>query len=370
MIGRAKLDVHYAPGEHDILDPKTRDAYLERFGKGATGGGWYAFDHGGVHFMSLDNVVDLKKNGLGSLGAEQLEWLEDDLRGKSASTPIVIFSHIPLWMIAPEWGWGTEDSAQALGYLARFGSVTVLNGHIHQLMQKVEGTVTSTPRARPPFRSPRQERRLRRDPSSCRRANCANGSASGKSPIPSRPPMSPSQTQICREAAPDEPIALVRTPLLRSPSRDGPPTLRGRGASCPCARPRAKGASTRVPLTRFCAGERICCCCAPLSRNLGGACGNRMGGRAHRRCQSRRRLYEACQDCHSLDKNDVGLRHRGVFGQRGGLAPEHAAMARADIVLVERVAILAGLVERLAAIGIACEPARPCGFRKRRRDCG
>ena len=107
MIGRARLDVHYAPGEHDILDPKTRDAYLGRFGKGATGGGWYAFDQAGVHFVSLNNVVDLKKNGLGSLGPEQLEWLEDDLKGKSASTPIVIFSHIPLWMIAPEWGWGT-----------------------------------------------------------------------------------------------------------------------------------------------------------------------------------------------------------------------------------------------------------------------
>jgi 3',5'-cyclic-AMP phosphodiesterase len=141
MIGRAKLDVHYAPGEHDILDPKTREAYLERFGKGA-GGGWYSFDQGGVHFVSLNNVVDLKKNGLGSLGADQIEWFEDDLKGKSASTPIVIFSHIPLWMIAPEWGWGTEDSAQALAYLRRFGSVTVLNGHIHQLMQKVEGNLT------------------------------------------------------------------------------------------------------------------------------------------------------------------------------------------------------------------------------------
>ena len=143
MIKRAKLDVHYAPGEHDILDPATNAAYLDRFGKGA-GGGWYSFDHGGVHFVSLNNVVDLKKNGLGSLGSEQLEWLEDDLKGKSASTPIVLFSHIPLWMIAPDWGWGTEDSAQALGYLARFGSVTVLNGHIHQLMQKVEGNVTFT----------------------------------------------------------------------------------------------------------------------------------------------------------------------------------------------------------------------------------
>jgi 3',5'-cyclic-AMP phosphodiesterase len=142
IIGRTKLDVHYAPGEHDILDPATRAAYLERFGKGATGGGWYSFDHGGVHFVSLVNVVDLKKNGLGSLGAEQIAWLDDDLRGKSASTPIVLFAHIPLWMVAPDWGWGTEDSAQALGLLARFGSVTVLNGHIHQLMQKVEGNAT------------------------------------------------------------------------------------------------------------------------------------------------------------------------------------------------------------------------------------
>jgi 3',5'-cyclic AMP phosphodiesterase CpdA len=141
MIKRTKLDVHYAPGEHDILDAKTRDAWLERFGKGA-GGGWYAFDHGGAHFISLNNVVDLKTNGLGSLGAEQLAWLSDDVSGKSASTPIVVFCHIPLWMVAPEWGWGTEDSAQALALLKRFGSVTVLNGHIHQLMQKVEGNVT------------------------------------------------------------------------------------------------------------------------------------------------------------------------------------------------------------------------------------
>ena len=130
------------PASMTFSTPTTRTAYLERFGKGATGGGWYSFDHGGVHFVSLVNVVDLKKNGLGSLGAEQIAWLDDDLRGKSASTPIVLFAHIPLWMIAPDWGWGTEDSAQALGLLARFGSVTVLNGHIHQLMQKVEGNVT------------------------------------------------------------------------------------------------------------------------------------------------------------------------------------------------------------------------------------
>jgi Icc protein len=142
LIGGAGLEVHYSPGEHDILDPKTNKAYLERFGKGATSGGWYSFDQAGVHFVSLVNVVDLKKNGLGYLGPDQLAWLDGDLRAKSNSTPIVLFSHIPLWMIAPEWGWGTDDSAQALAMLARFGSVTVLNGHIHQLMQKVEGAVT------------------------------------------------------------------------------------------------------------------------------------------------------------------------------------------------------------------------------------
>ena len=140
-IGNAKLETHYAPGEHDILDGDTYKAYLERFGKGA-GGGWYSFDHGGVHFISLVNVVDLKDNGLGFLGAEQLAWLAADLKSRTSSTPIVIFAHMPLWMIAAEWGWGTVDSGEALMTLARFGSVTVLNGHIHQVMQKVEGAVT------------------------------------------------------------------------------------------------------------------------------------------------------------------------------------------------------------------------------------
>jgi 3',5'-cyclic AMP phosphodiesterase CpdA len=142
IIGGARVPVHYVPGEHDIVDEDAGKAYLERYGKGTKGAGWYSFDQGGVHFIGLVNVVDLKSGGLGNLGAEQLEWLEDDVRGKSASTPIVVFAHIPLWIVYPEWGWGTDDGAKALSYLKRFGSVTVLNGHIHQLMQKVEGNVT------------------------------------------------------------------------------------------------------------------------------------------------------------------------------------------------------------------------------------
>ena len=141
IIGEAKLDVHYVPGEHDIIDPDIK-LYKERYGRGTKGSGYYSFDANGVHFMGLVNVANLKGGGMGSLGGEQLEWIEADLKDRSASTPIVVFAHIPLWTVYTQWGWGTEDSAQALGYLKRFGSVTVLNGHIHQVMQKVEGNVT------------------------------------------------------------------------------------------------------------------------------------------------------------------------------------------------------------------------------------
>jgi 3',5'-cyclic-AMP phosphodiesterase len=115
---------------------------LQRFGKGTQGAGWHSFDQNGIHFIGLVNVVNLKAGGLGALGDEQLEWLEQDVKRLTSSTPIVVFAHIPLWSVYSEWGWGTEDSARALSYLKRFGSVSVLNGHIHQVMQKVEGNVT------------------------------------------------------------------------------------------------------------------------------------------------------------------------------------------------------------------------------------
>jgi len=141
IIAQAKLDVHYVPGEHDILDEGVK-LYADRYGRGAKGAGWYSFDANGVHFIGLVNVVDLKAGGLGNLGAAQLAWLEDDLKGRTASTPIVVFAHIPLWTVYATWGWGTDDGARALELLKGFGSVTVLNGHIHQVMQKIEGSVT------------------------------------------------------------------------------------------------------------------------------------------------------------------------------------------------------------------------------------
>jgi Icc protein len=133
--------VFYVPGEHDVLNDNGR-SYRERFGKNTRGAGWYSFDQAGVHFIGLVNVVDLKPGGMGTLGAEQLEWLEADVKRLKSSVPVVVFAHIPLWSVYPEWGWGTDDSARALSYLKRFGSVSVLNGHIHQVMQKVEGNVT------------------------------------------------------------------------------------------------------------------------------------------------------------------------------------------------------------------------------------
>jgi 3',5'-cyclic AMP phosphodiesterase CpdA len=131
--------VHFVPGEHDVIGDNGA-AFFTRFNAQADRK-WYSFDHGGAHFIALVNVLDLKAGGLGRLGTEQLEWLEQDVKGRTASTPIVVLAHMPLWTVYQEWGWGTDDAAQALGYLKKFGSVTVLNGHIHQVMQKVEGHV-------------------------------------------------------------------------------------------------------------------------------------------------------------------------------------------------------------------------------------
>jgi Icc protein len=142
ILRETGIKTFYVPGEHDMLDEGAGKAFLARYGKGSLGAGWFSFDHGGAHFIGLVNVANLKPGGMGSLGAEQLAWLKKDVAGLPASTPIIVFAHIPLWTVYAEWGWGTDDAAQALTLLRRFGSVTVLNGHIHQIVQKVEGKMT------------------------------------------------------------------------------------------------------------------------------------------------------------------------------------------------------------------------------------
>jgi len=142
MFARLRTtELHTVPGEHDTTDEAAAE-YFKRFGKASANKGYYSFDHSGVHFVALVNVLQFKPGGLGTLGPDQLAWLEADLKGRSASTPVVVFAHMPLWTIYEPWGWGTGDSDQLMTHLRRFGSVTVLNGHIHQIVQKVEGNVT------------------------------------------------------------------------------------------------------------------------------------------------------------------------------------------------------------------------------------
>src|SRR5213596_149880 len=134
--------IFYVPGEHDVFLDGGKE-YLGRYGKGTVGGrGWQSFDYKGTHFVGLVNVLKYKGEGVGALGEDQIEWLTKDLAPLSGSTPVVVFAHVPLWAVYPQWGWTTEDAGRALEHLKRFGSVTVLNGHIHQVLQKVEGNVS------------------------------------------------------------------------------------------------------------------------------------------------------------------------------------------------------------------------------------
>ena len=130
-------ETFYVPGEHDFIDDG--DTYRKWSGKPMQGNGWYSFDHKGVRFIGLNNCVQV--DAMGNIGVEQLAWMKNELAGLNRSTPIVVFAHIPLWMVYEKWGWGTKDGEEALAMLRPFGSVTVLNGHIHQVMQKVEGHI-------------------------------------------------------------------------------------------------------------------------------------------------------------------------------------------------------------------------------------
>ncbi len=137
------VPIHFTPGEHDIVDENDPRPYIDRFAHAeARGDGWYSFDAGGAHFIALVNVMRLGDRGMGTLGENQIAWLRDDVAHLSSSTPIVVFAHMPLWALYPDWGWGTQDALQALSLLNRFGSVSVLNGHIHQVQRKVEGHMT------------------------------------------------------------------------------------------------------------------------------------------------------------------------------------------------------------------------------------
>jgi hypothetical protein len=195
VIWHAHLDVHYVPGEHDVVADGGK-LYKERFGRGTRGAGWYAFDANGVHFVGLVNVVNLKAGGLGNLGADQLAWLASDLKGRTDSTPIVVFAHVPLWVVYPPWGWGTEDGERVLGMLKRFGPCSTVTST--RSSRRSRAMSPSTPRARLPSRSRRGDRcprpfRCRSMTTSC--AACSALPASTSCPASSG---SPSWIRRCR----------------------------------------------------------------------------------------------------------------------------------------------------------------------------
>jgi 3',5'-cyclic AMP phosphodiesterase CpdA len=115
-------ELRFLPGEHDASADQG-EAYREFFGPS-----YYAFDHKGVHFVALDNVSDAQ----GALGEAQRSWLARDLAGRPVDAPIVVLTHRPLFDLQPQWGWATQDGAQALAQFEPFSRVTVFYGHIHQ----------------------------------------------------------------------------------------------------------------------------------------------------------------------------------------------------------------------------------------------
>ncbi|MCW2652737.1 MAG: putative phosphohydrolase [Mycobacterium sp.] len=139
MTGINTPHIFTVPGEHDSVDDGGQK-YRQAFGAGTRGEGWYSFDVAGVHVIGLVNTLNMAK--LGHLGNDQLDFIQKDVAPLSGDTPIIVFSHIPLFALYPNWGWGTDDATQALSYLRRFSSVTCLNGHVHQLFTKTDGNIT------------------------------------------------------------------------------------------------------------------------------------------------------------------------------------------------------------------------------------
>lgn len=137
ILGSLKAPLIALPGEHDVIGGPA--GYFAHFARKDARDGWFSFDQAGIHFVGLVNVFNFEKMGL--LGEKQLAWLRNDLAAQRASTPVVVFGHVPLYALYPQWGWTTEDGSKALAMLARFERVTVLNGHIHQIIQHTEGNI-------------------------------------------------------------------------------------------------------------------------------------------------------------------------------------------------------------------------------------
>jgi Icc protein len=140
ILSKLRAPLIAIPGEHDYIGTDGAQRFAAAFGrKDAAGRGWSSWDQGGIHFVALINVGEGET--FGQLGVEQIAWLEHDLAVQKPETPIVVFVHVPLFAVAPEWGWTTRDATRALATLRRFSAVTVLQGHIHQIIEHREGAI-------------------------------------------------------------------------------------------------------------------------------------------------------------------------------------------------------------------------------------
>jgi 3',5'-cyclic AMP phosphodiesterase CpdA len=140
IISSLRAPVITIPGEHDVIGVEGPKRFAASFGRSqAQGRGWSSWDQAGIHFIALINVGEGETMGV--LGDEQLAWLQKDLAARKSDTPIVVFGHVPLFAVAPEWGWTTADGTKAIAMLRRFSAATVLNGHIHQIVEHTDGAI-------------------------------------------------------------------------------------------------------------------------------------------------------------------------------------------------------------------------------------
>ena len=158
VLKNLKAPVRMMVGEHDwFLD--MGEKWRALFGKET-----YSFDHKGVHFVVLHSVQEKDfwtargmtpmqrmqtvaglDNGVQSrfeVGAEQRAWLKDDLAKVSADTPVIVFSHSPLYKYYKDWNFWTDDADEVQAILKRFATVTVIHGHTHQLLTNRIGNIS------------------------------------------------------------------------------------------------------------------------------------------------------------------------------------------------------------------------------------
>lgn len=157
ILKELKAPVRMMVGEHDWyydLGEKWKDMF---------GPDHYSFDHKGVHFVVLNSVVEKdfwtaggftpeeRMNIVATLddgrqsrfevGEAQRRWLKGDLAKVEKKTPIIVFSHSPLYKLYRPWNFWTEDAEQVQAILKPFKTVTVIHGHTHQVLTNRIGNI-------------------------------------------------------------------------------------------------------------------------------------------------------------------------------------------------------------------------------------